>query len=87
MSLNFIVLEFSLSIVEAIFQPISPIFKPIILNYAHAKKGLPIIPKSYARPSPNKDTQCIFHIVLSILTGTITVTILVGLWCDLLGGV
>ncbi len=29
-----IMLAFSLSVVEAIFQPISPIFQP--LNYAHA---------------------------------------------------
>ncbi len=44
MSINVIMLTFSLSVVEAIFQPISPIFQPIILNYARAKR----IAKNYA---------------------------------------
>ncbi len=72
--MSIILLEFSLSVVEAIFQPISPIFQPIMLVQKR------IIPKIML------DTQYIFHIALSIVTDTITV-ILVGLWCDLLGGV
>ncbi len=34
---------FLISVVWAFFQPISPIFQPIILNYARAKKIIPKI--------------------------------------------
>ncbi len=47
MSINVIMLAFSLSVVEAIFQSISPIFQPIILNYARAKR-IAYYSKNYA---------------------------------------